>query len=243
MKKRWIQLVLILGLMALTCLAAQATESQPTSGLRNLTVESKYRSIIQTIALDASGNDVTVVDATDGTSDILCPGAAQVRLTYQNPQSNKEYLLIVLSDDEETPSVDNMAYIDQKNQTAAGPNGLEFTIYPKKPDATAKSVTYSVYMSSDGDAAEGVTSYEKVASFEYYSTGLDVTLGDVDDDGDIMVADAVLVLRAVVEDIVLDERQTAAADVDRDGDIMVADAVYILRYVVEDITSFDNLNA
>ena len=237
MKKRLIQLALILGLMTLTCVAAQATESAPTSGLKNVSVEADYRDFVQIVALDAAGK-TAIADAED---DTLYPGAVKVGVTYKTPQKDSEYLLIVLSDNNATPSVDNMAYIDQKT---AGASDLEFTIYPKKPDATANSVTYSVYMSSSTDASSGtgVTGYVKVGSFEYYSTGLNVTLGDVDDDGDIMVGDAVLVLRAVVEDIVLDERQTAAADVDKDGDVMVGDAVYILRYVVEDITSFDNLN-
>ena len=225
--------------MTLTCVAAHAAESGATSGLQKFSIETNYRDFVELVPLDANGRTV-VADTTD---DTMYPGAAKVGVTYKNPQKDSEYLLIVLVDgDDTTPTVDNMAYIDQKT---AGTSDLDFTIYTKKPDATKNSVKYSVYMSSSSDAStgNGVTGYVKVGSFEYYSTGLNVKLGDVDDDGDIMVADAVLVLRAVVEDIVFDERQTAAGDVDKDGDIMVADAVYILRYVVEDITSFDNLNA
>lgn len=231
LKKRLIQLALILGLMTLTCAAAQASDT----GLRNFSVVGKYSNDIRLTALDASNQQVTATG-----SDYA--GAAKVRVTYSNPQSGSEYLLIVLTGDDETPTVDNMAYIDQQT---AGSTQLDFTIFPKKVDNTVKSVTYSVYLSSNTDAGtgNGVTGYEKVGTFEYYSSGVgDVKLGDVDGDGEIMVGDAVLVLQAVVEAETLDERQTTAADVDKDGSVMVGDAVAILQYVVEAIHSFDELS-
>ena len=227
--------------MTLTCVTAWAAEAEaePTSGLRNLQVESAYSGFVQLTAMDASGQ---IAKASSEDRDIF-PGAVKVGVTCMNVQSGKEYLLIVQSGDNATPNADDMVYIDQKSPASGGTVTNMFTIYPKKPAITANSVTYSVYMSSNAEASTGITKYEKVGSFEYYSTGLNVLLGDVDNDGEIMVADAVMVLRAVVEDIVLDEKQIAAADVDKDGSVMVSDAVYILRYVVEDITSFDNLNA
>ncbi|MBQ6986417.1 MAG: dockerin type I repeat-containing protein [Oscillibacter sp.] len=240
MKKRLIQLALILGLMTLTCVAAQATESDASSGLRNLSVVEAYRNDIVLTPLDAS-NRTARPDENDN-----YPGAVKVSLTYSNPQAGSEYLLIVLSDDNETPSVDNMAYIDQQTaaSSATGTAALDFTIFPKRVDASVTSVTYSIYLSSNTDAGtgNGITGYEKVGSFDYYASGTsDVLLGDVDGDGEIMVGDAVLVLQAVVEAETLDARQTTAADVDRDGSVMVGDAVAILQYVVEAIHSFDEL--
>ena len=235
LKKRLIQLALILGLMTLTCVAAQASESNAATGLRNFSVEEAYRSDIQLTALDASGR-VARPDENDA-----YPGAAKVGVSYSNPQAGSEYLLIVLSDDDPTPSVDNMAYIDQQT---AGTTALDFTIFPKRVDASTASVSYSVYMSSNTDAGtgNGITGYEKVGSFDYYSNNTlgNVTLGDLNDDSLVNVADAVLVLQGFVGSVELTDAQRAAGDVNGDGLVNVSDAVRILQLFVGLITSFDD---
>lgn len=53
--------------------------------------------------------------------------------------------------------------------------------------------------------------------------------GDVDGDGEVTVADALLALRASMGLVELDEAQQAAANVDGDEEITVADALLILR--------------
>lgn len=229
MKKRLIQLALILGLMTLTCAAAQASES-PDSGFQKLEVDSKYANYIYLTALDANDGTVTPENG-------AYPGAAKVRVTYSNPQSNSEYLLIVLSDDDPTPTVDNMAYIDQQNTTA---NAIDFIVYPKKLESSVKSATYSVYMSSNSDASagNGVTGYDKVASFDYYSNALDATLGDVNNDTYINTTDALLTLQAFVGSVELTETQKIAANVNRDQAVNVTDALLILQYFVGTITEF-----
>ena len=234
MKKRLIQLLLIFGLMVLTCAAAQATETEATSGFRNVSIEEAYKNDVSLIVQDSAGRAAKPV------GNDTYPGAAKVGVVYNTPHTGSEYLLIVLSGSDSTPSVDNMAYIDQK--TASTSSELEFTIYPKKVDAQTSSVSYSVYLSSNTDASTGdkITGYVKVGSFEYYSS-VSATLGDVDGDERIMVGDAVLVLQAVVGAETLDTKQTAAADVDKDGRVMVGDAVAILQYVVGAIKSFDEL--
>lgn len=233
LKKRLIQLALILGLMTLTCAAAQASESNAATGLRNVSVVDAYSGDIVLSALNASNRTV----APEGNT---YPGAAKVGLTYSNPQAGSEYLLIVLSDDDPTPSVDNMAYIDQQT---AGSSALDFTIFPKRVDTSVASVRYSVYLSSNTDAGtgNGITGYEKVGSFEYYNTNTagDVMLGDLNGDGLVTVPDAVLVLQAFVQSVQLTDAQKAAGDVNHDGLITVSDAVKILQFFVKQITSFD----
>ena len=60
MKKRLIQIALILGLMTLTCVAAQASETgAPTSGFRVVEVESAYESDVALTPVDDKGADVT----------------------------------------------------------------------------------------------------------------------------------------------------------------------------------------
>ncbi len=235
MKKRLIQLALILGLMTLTCAAAQASESNADSGLRNFSVVEAYRSDIQLTAMDASGR-VARPDENDA-----YPGAAKVGVSYSNPQAGSEYLLIVLSDDDPTPSVDNMAYIDQQT---AGSAALDFTIFPKRVEASTASVSYSVYLSSNTDAGtgNGVTGYEKVGSFEYYNTNTagDVNLGDLNGDNLVNVSDAVLVLQGFVGSVELTDAQRAAGDVNGDNLVNVSDAVRILQFFVGLITSFND---
>ena len=237
MKKRLIQIALILGLMTLTCVAAQASETgAPTSGFRVVEVESAYESDVTLTPVDDKGANVTKAD-------VRFPGAVKMKVTYSKAQSGNEYLLCVLADDETgVPTVDNMAYIDQK--TADGAT-MEFTVFPKAVDAKTTSVKYTVYLSSNADASSedaGLTSFTKVGAFEYYAAGnSDVMLGDVDGDEDVTISDAVLVLQAIVEAETLDDKQTAAADVDKDTEVTISDAVAILQYIVEAITSFDEL--
>ena len=65
------------------------------------------------------------------------------------------------------------------------------------------------------------------------------TLGDVDNNGKIDSADALLVLQHAVDQITLTETQQLAANVVKDANIDSADALKILQYAVDLITSFD----
>ena len=56
--------------------------------------------------------------------------------------------------------------------------------------------------------------------------------GDLNGDGTVNVADAIILLRSIVGLVTLDPPQLLAADVNLDGVVNVADAVVILRYVV-----------
>lgn len=59
-----------------------------------------------------------------------------------------------------------------------------------------------------------------------------VAIGDIDANGKIDVADAILVLRGVVGLLTFEPRAEMAADVNNDGRIDVADAILILRKIV-----------
>lgn len=235
MKRSFMQLALILGLMTLACVTAWAGESdpeaEPTFGFMNIKTDSAY---VQLTALDDSEQPVTEDEA-------MFPGAVKIGVTCLNMQKDKEYLLIVQSGDNDTPNVDDMVYIDQKAPDSDGAKTNFFTIYPKKPSPTAESAQYTVYMSSNADTSTGITKYEKVGSFEYYSTAPDVLLGDVDGNEKIELSDAVMTLQYCVELLELDDKQLAAADVDKSGKVELADALAILQYCVELIDSFDKL--
>ncbi|MBR5949683.1 MAG: FMN-binding protein [Clostridia bacterium] len=57
--------------------------------------------------------------------------------------------------------------------------------------------------------------------------------GDVDGNGSITIADAVLAMRGALSLTQLTAEQTAAADIDGDGNVTIADAVVILRICME----------
>ena len=56
--------------------------------------------------------------------------------------------------------------------------------------------------------------------------------GDVDGDGNVAAADALLILKAVVGKAQLTAQEAAAADLDGDGNIAAADALVVLKIVV-----------
>ncbi|MBQ6206394.1 MAG: hypothetical protein IJK52_04865 [Oscillospiraceae bacterium] len=233
MKKRLIQIALILGLITVMCAAAQATGAtgaeEPTSGFRVVKAEEGYESDVTLTPVDAKGANVTL-------GDTRYPGAVKVDITYKKAQDGKEYLLCVLADNaDDTPTADNMAYIDQ--QPAEG-NSVKFTAFPKAVDEKTSGVKYTVYLSSNADNADnstedpGITAFTKVATFEYYADVAAVMLGDVNGDEDITVNDALDALFLSVGTVNNasrpEEEQREAADVDQSGDVEVQDALNIL---------------
>lgn len=70
-------------------------------------------------------------------------------------------------------------------------------------------------------------------------TVLDYILGDVDNDGYITTADAILMAKYIVEAETFDTRQMSAADIDKDGDITAADCIKMSQYLVGIIESFE----
>ena len=64
-----------------------------------------------------------------------------------------------------------------------------------------------------------------------------ITAGDLNGDGTVNVADAIILLRSIVGLATLEFPQLLAADVNLDGMVDVADAVVILRYIVGLVSS------
>lgn len=225
MKKRLFQFALALGLMALFCVAAQAAETEPTSGFRAVAVESAYANDVALTPVDADNKEVAAADA-------RYPGAVKMKISYSKATAASEYLLCVLEDDGSataTPTADNMAYIDQKPADSAT---AEFIAFPKKPDANETSVKYAVYLSSNADAADGgIASFTKVATFEYYGEAA-ILLGDVDGNGRITTADALYALYLSVGKVNYQNRpeaeQRLAADLNGDGKVATLEALNIL---------------
>lgn len=87
-----------------------------------------------------------------------------------------------------------------------------------------------------GTAAE---QYATDNGFDFVAVSApEYTLGDVNNDGNITVADAIEVQRHIANIVTLEGEQLAAADTDKSGSITVADAIEIQR-LIAGLTSFD----
>lgn len=167
----------------------------------------------------------TITPTTDGDKTGYYANAVRMGVEATGLEKGKQYLLLVLSG-EGAPTEDNIAYIDQ---AAAGEDGkVSFNAYPSALTAG----TYRVYIVGGSRAF----SAGPAATFQVDQK---YTLGDVDNNGKIDSADALLVLQHAVDQITLTETQQLAANVVKDANIDSADALKILQYAVDLITSFD----
>ena len=122
------------------------------------------------------------------------------------------------------PTESNIEYIDQ----TGGMTTISFTLFPYQLEVSE----YNVYVSSTGG------SYTKVASFSVTDNWEEApyTLGDVNQDGNINVFDAVLTLNYIVQLEELTEQQIMAADLSQTANeqskINVFDAVALLNLIV-----------
>lgn len=84
----------------------------------------------------------------------------------------------------------------------------------------------------------GIAGFEKVSVNASTAFVGDVTLGDVNMDGDITVVDATEVQKYVAQLVAFTNDQFTAADVDHDSTITVKDATTIQKFVVKLISNF-----
>lgn len=217
---------LTLGLILMLALPAYATGSSSNYGVYDLVVENGYTLTPQTA--DGTVDTAVTEDVDgDGTEESVYKNTEKFTL-YFSGNSDAQYVVFLLNgeagDESPVPTETNIRYIDQKG----GSTTVEFILYP---DTLEKAGTYAVYISNSG--TDG--SYTRVASFDVMSF---YTLGDVNDDGSINSADALLVLQCSVGNKTLNDSQRSAADVNGDSSINSADALKILQYSVGNITDF-----
>lgn len=136
-------------------------------------------------------------------------------------------LVLLLAGDNKVPTSSNIQYIDQL--TVENDGTAKFTLRPK----ALTEGTYNVYISTTDKALE------KVASFQY-GTKPPYTLGDVNNDGSIDAADALLVLQHAVgqEGRILTGTYFSAADINKDSVVDAVDALLILKRAAGLTTDF-----
>ena len=103
-----------------------------------------------------------------------------------------------------------------------------------QPGAYAETGDYTVSLSYDEedtvcDAPDGA--FGECITLAVEGT---VVRGDVNGDGDLSNADAILVLRQIAELVTLDEAQRLAADVNGDGAVNLLDVLAIIADIVGD---------
>lgn len=219
MKKRSRLLLAGVVLAAALSIGALAADEPVKGGIYNISCTGA--------TLTPQTEDETAIPVgKDGNTEGYYANAVRMGVEATGLESGKQYLLLVLSG-ESAPTEDNIAYIDQ---AAAGEDGkVSFNAYPS---ALTSGTTYRVYIVGGSRAF----SAGPAATFQVDQK---YTLGDVDNNGKIDSADALLVLQHAVDQITLTETQQLAANVVKDANIDSADALKILQYAVDLITSFD----
>lgn len=203
------------GALCVSALAAEPTEA----GVYGMTTETGITVTPQT----ADGTEITKEDLGGDYSDYYA-GAVKFGVEATGLKAGSQYLLLMVSGDG-APGADNIVYIDQQ---AADANGtVAFTAYPQALDKGS----YRIFLLG----GEQTLSSGPAASFQAY---VPYTLGDVNDDGTIDSADALLVLKHSVHLLDLDAVQQLAANVNKDNTIDSSDALLILRYSVHLIDKF-----
>ena len=123
-------------------------------------------------------------------------------------------------------------------------DGSGWSVYADAPtepvttEPTEPTTTEPVTTVPDTTAPITVPTIEPTTAVVTTQPEPEYTLGDVDNDGKITIADATFVLRANAGFVTLTTTQMKSADVNFDGYVNVKDATLIQKYIAELITQF-----
>lgn len=219
MKRRILALLLaVLTLTALTAAAFAADTPTETLGAFNLK--------------GSNGYTLTVVgtEATGG----FYAGANRFTLTCDGLDGNYSLVLLLKEGEDQadgtegvpTPTENNLQYIDQQNIAA---RKATFTLFPK----SLERGVYNVYVSTDS------VNLTQVASLEYGEKPK-YTLGDVNSDGLINIADVTALLSYIAQIRDLTADGLLAADVAAPkGVVNIADVTRLLGFIANTGVKFE----
>lgn len=214
MKKILAFILAAVMLLSLFSIAALAAEAPSEGGIYDITVADGFSATATVTPLDEDGAEVAKTSAQiDDAAVDFYANAVQLKIELTGVTVGSYYLVLAQNDDE-TPNVENIVYIDQITATETT---VAFRVFPNKLDS---GVTYHVYLSSTENARDELLSFKSYVAY---------TLGDVNEDGSVDAVDALLVLQASVGKKTLTANQKLAADVTFDGSIDAVDALYILQ--------------
>lgn len=221
MKRRILALLLaVLTLTALTAAAFAANTTTETLGAFNLK--------------GSKGYTLTVVGEGSVTGGFYA-GANRFTLTCDGLDGNYSLVLLLKEGKEQadgtegipTPTENNLQYIDQQNINAA--KEATFDLFPKQMEPG----TYNVYVSTDS------VNLTQVASLEYGEKPK-YTLGDVNSDGLINIADVTALLSYIAQIRDLTADGLLAADVAAPkGVVNIADVTRLLGFIANTGVKFE----
>ena len=211
-------------LLSLFSIAALAAEAPSEGGIYDVTVAEGYAATATVTPLDETGAEVakTSAEIDDAAVDFYA-NAVQLKIELTGVTVGNYYLVLAQNDDK-TPNVENIVYIDQitaTETTDATETTVTFRVFPNKLDS---GVTYHVYLSSTENAREKLVSFKSYVAY---------TRGDVNVDGFVTLQDAIMVLKKIANNLDPDltPNQELAADADENGSIGVIDVLFILQYI------------
>ena len=164
--------------------------------------------------------------------------------------NNAELVVETLTDSESIDKA-NVALVDKAEVLALYDITLLKDGIAVQPDGTAKvkiptdNENANVYrIEEDGTATDMNAVYENgylvftTDHFSVYAVAepLKAALGDINGDGNITIADAIMLQKHIANVITLEGDALKAADVTKDGNISIADAIMLQKYIANVIT-------
>ena len=152
------------------------------------------------------------------------PGACRLRVTCTGAQQDDGFnLIMVMSDDTGIPTKDNLYYIN--TPSSSGDDGIVYNVYPKN----LQDGKYEIWV-TDTAGNHGAV---KAATFLFKSSNAITLLGDVDENGEVDILDALAIMRHDVKLTGYDlTGKKSVADINHDGNIDMLDALIAMRHDV-----------
>ena len=215
----------------LSLLKPVTTEMTVKNGMLTLTPELQHHGVVfyEITESDNSGNEVYESEITFNNDVFTGKKDESVNL-------NAAYSVTVSSDD----PVEFSWQCEDPEALTFGETIIEETDSIKTVSTIAicnKPGEFTVTLTAS-DGAYGQTVVSIAADDPVY----EYILGDINDDKEVNISDAIIIFRSLAGKTELTPEQELSADIDKDGTVAIQDAIYIFRYLADKIT-FDELQS
>ncbi|MBR5809588.1 MAG: dockerin type I repeat-containing protein [Clostridia bacterium] len=224
MKRKIITLLLTMSLASVIGASAVAAEEK-VNGFYDIGTS-------QNVTINPFSGD-TSVSATEKNIDSdealekIYENSNRLGVTYTDAANEKHYG-VILVEGLGLPTKDSEIYYI--NQETASSTNVDFNVYPKLPTETKDMTLYISSNKEDFSLVSIPVNYAVNATVVEEPETPSYTLGDLDDNGEVNVADVIMTRRHIVggyEQTIREE----AADVDKNGKVEPADVITIRRYI------------
>ena len=224
MKKAIKILLMTAFVLSLLCVTAMAADNT-SDGFFGIGTEENVELTpyvgTSTTAVTSTEKDVD----SDGSADTWYENSDRIEVSYSGAVVGKEYGVILVKGTDLPTVNDNICFIDQVTATSTT---VEFNVYPILPEETTPMTLYISSNETGFELKDILVSYAVgVAGEEPPATT--VLYGDVNEDGNVRLNDAVLLRRHVAGQTV--SINLANADCNANGSVQLNDAVLLARKV------------